>query len=43
MLALAITLAFSWLTIRFGSLLYRRALLQTQGRLGVRAALAVRD
>lgn len=42
-LSLLVTLAFCWLTIRFGARLYRRALLQTQGRLTFRQALRLRD
>lgn len=39
-LALLITLGFSWLTIKLGARLYRRGLLQTQGRLGLKEALS---
>lgn len=42
-LALALTLGFCWLTIRFGARLYRRALLQTQGRVSFRQALTLGD
>lgn len=42
-LALALTLAFCWMTIRFGARLYRRALLQTQGRVTLRQALSLGD
>ncbi len=42
-LALALTLGFCWLTIRFGARLYRRALLQTQGRVSLRQALSLGD
>ncbi|UJH69819.1 ABC transporter permease [Ornithinimicrobium sp. INDO-MA30-4] len=40
LLALAITLGFSWLTIRLGARIYRRGLLQTQGKLGFKEALS---
>lgn len=40
--ALALTVAFSWLTIRFGAMLYRRALLQ-QGRVGFKQALSLSE
>ncbi len=40
--ALAVTVAFSWLTIRFGAMLYRRALLQ-QGRVGFKQALSLSE
>ncbi len=42
-LALALTLAFCWFTISLGSTLYRRALMQTQGRVTVRQALKLKD
>lgn len=42
-LALVVTLAFAALTIRLGERLYRRALLQTQGRVTLRTAWATRD
>lgn len=42
-LSLAVTFAFCWLTIRLGTRLYRRALLQTQGRLTFRQALRLGD
>ncbi|MGC1208956.1 MAG: ABC transporter permease [Ornithinimicrobium sp.] len=41
--ALAVTLAFCWFTISLGSTLYRRALMQTQGRVTVRQALKLKD
>jgi ABC-2 type transport system permease protein len=41
--ALLVTLAFSALTVRVGARLYRRALLQTQGRVSLRAAWNARD
>ncbi|MCE0486808.1 ABC transporter permease [Ornithinimicrobium sediminis] len=40
-LSLAVTLAFCWMTVRFGARLYRRALLQTQGRITFRQALSL--
>jgi ABC-2 type transport system permease protein len=42
-LAMLITLAFSALTVAVGARLYRRALLQTQGRVSLRAAWNTRD
>lgn len=42
-IALLLTLAFTALTIRFGAKLYRRSLLQTQGRLKFTQALKLAD
>ncbi|MGB5952117.1 MAG: ABC transporter permease, partial [Ornithinimicrobium sp.] len=42
-LALGITVAFCYATVTFGSTLYRRALMQTQGRVSIRTALATKD
>lgn len=42
-LALALTLVFSMLTVAAGTRLYRRALLQTQGRVSLRTAWSTRD
>ncbi len=41
--ALALTLAFCYVSISFGSKLYRRALMQTQGRISVRQAMKLSD
>ncbi|MEO7069952.1 MAG: hypothetical protein ABI131_05595 [Nostocoides sp.] len=41
--ALAGLLAFAFVAIVFGEKVYRRALLQTQGRLSIRAALAAAE
>lgn len=41
--AMALTLAFCYASILFGSTLYRRALMQTQGRVSVRQALRISD
>ncbi len=41
--ALALTVAFCWVTISLGSTLYRRALMQTQGRVSVKQALQLKD
>lgn len=41
--ALALTLAFCWVTISFGGTLYRRALMQTQGRVSIKQALKLKD
>ncbi len=43
LLALGITVAFCYATVTFGSTLYRRALMQTQGRVTIRKALATKD
>ncbi len=42
-LALALTLGFCWLTVRLGARLYRRALLQTQGRVTFAQVLRLGD
>lgn len=41
--AMALTLAFCWFSIWFGSKLYRRALMQTQGRVSMLQALKLSD
>ncbi len=41
--SLGVTLAFCYVSISFGSKLYRRALMQTQGRVTLKQALAMRD
>lgn len=41
--ALVLTLAFAALTVRIGERLYRRALLQTQGRVSLKSAWTTRD
>lgn len=43
LLALGITVVFCYATVTFGSTLYRRALMQTQGRVSIRKALATKD
>ncbi|MGB3827882.1 MAG: ABC transporter permease [Ornithinimicrobium sp.] len=42
-LAFALTLAFCWVTITAGSTLYRRALMQTQGRVSLKQAMKLKD
>lgn len=42
-LAFGVTVAFCYATVTFGSTLYRRALMQTQGRVSIRKALATKD
>ena len=41
--AMAFTLGFCYLSISVGSKLYRRALMQTQGRVSVRQAMKISD
>ncbi|CAN5518772.1 hypothetical protein BH23ACT6_BH23ACT6_04720 [soil metagenome] len=43
LLAFGVTVAFCYATVTFGSTLYRRALMQTQGRVSIRKALATKD
>ncbi len=43
MVAMALTLAFCYVSISFGSKLYRRALMQTQGRVSVWQAMKLSD
>ncbi len=43
MVAMALTLAFCYVSISFGSKLYRRALMQTQGRVSVWQAMRLSD
>lgn len=43
MVAMVLTLAFCYLSISFGSKLYRRALMQTQGRVSIRQAMKSSD